>query len=70
VYALSASFTKIIFHLELSFVQGDKNGLIHILLHANHHLKRKHMVGLMALAAYGTEDGLVSHQWDGRPLVL
>jgi hypothetical protein len=25
--------------------------------------QRKHMVGLMTLAAYAAEDGLVSHQW-------
>ena len=30
----------------------------------------KHMVGLMALAAYVAEDGLVGHQWEERPLVL
>ena len=28
------------------------------------------MVGLMASAAYVTEDGLVGHQWEERPLVL
>ena len=28
------------------------------------------MVGLMALAAYVAEDGLVGHQWEERPLVL
>jgi hypothetical protein len=28
------------------------------------------MVGLMALAAYVAEDGLVSHQWEEPPLVL
>jgi hypothetical protein len=32
--------------------------------------QRKHMVGLMALAAYVAEDGLVSHQWEERTLVL
>ena len=32
--------------------------------------QRKHMVGLMALAVYVAEDGLVSHQWEGRLLVL
>jgi hypothetical protein len=33
-------------------------------------LPKKTMVGLMALAAYVAEDGLVSHQWKERPLVL
>jgi hypothetical protein len=28
------------------------------------------MVGLMAPAAYVAEDGLVSHQWEEKPLVL
>ena len=32
--------------------------------------QRVHMVGLMALAAYVAEDGLVDHQWEERPLVL
>ena len=34
------------------------------------HQSKKHMVGLMALAAYVAEDGLVGHQWEERPLVL
>ena len=29
-----------------------------------------HMEGPMALAAYVAEDGLVGHQWEGRPLGL
>jgi uncharacterized lipoprotein YmbA len=32
--------------------------------------QRVHMVGLVALAAYVAEDGLVCHQWEERPLVL
>jgi hypothetical protein len=32
--------------------------------------KRKLIVGLVPLAAYVAEDGLVSHQWKERPLVL
>jgi hypothetical protein len=28
------------------------------------------MEGLMAIAAYVGEDGLVDHQWEERPLVL
>jgi hypothetical protein len=28
-------------HLDLSFVQGNKNGSIHILLHANHQLTQE-----------------------------
>jgi hypothetical protein len=31
-------------HLNLSFVQRDKNGSIYILLHANHQLNQHHFV--------------------------
>ncbi|KRY95273.1 hypothetical protein T4B_10572 [Trichinella pseudospiralis] len=30
-------------------------------------LTGKHMVGLMAPAAYAAEDDLVGHQWEERP---
>jgi hypothetical protein len=32
--------------------------------------ERKHIVELVALAIYVIEDGLLSHQWEERPLVL
>jgi hypothetical protein len=32
--------------------------------------QRKHMVGLMAPAAYVAEGGLVTHQWEERSLFL
>jgi hypothetical protein len=32
--------------------------------------QRKHMVGLVSLAAYVAEDGLGGHHWEERPLVL
>ena len=32
--------------------------------------QRKHMVELVALAIFVVEGGLVSHQWEERPLVL
>ena len=32
--------------------------------------QRKHMVGLVSLAAYVAEDGLAGYQWEERPLVL
>jgi hypothetical protein len=32
--------------------------------------QRKHMVELVALAIYLSEDGPVGHQWEERPLVL
>ena len=35
----------------------------------NHQLKKTH-VGLLSLAAYVAEDGLVGHQWEERTLVL
>jgi hypothetical protein len=36
-----------LFHLDLSFVQGDKNGSICILLHANHELKQHHLLTML-----------------------
>ena len=35
-----------------------------------HSLGLNNISGVMALAAYVAEDGLVSHQWEDRPLVL
>ena len=32
--------------------------------------QRKHLVGLMAPAAYVAEDGLICYQWEERPLFL
>jgi hypothetical protein len=32
--------------------------------------QRKHMVELVTLDIFVAEDGLVSHQWEERPLVL
>jgi hypothetical protein len=32
--------------------------------------QRKHMMELVALAIYVADDGLVSNQWEERPLVL
>jgi hypothetical protein len=32
--------------------------------------QRRHMVELVTLAIYIAEDGLLSHQWEERPLVL
>jgi hypothetical protein len=31
---------------------------------------KEHTKGLVALAAYVAEDGLVAHQWEERPLFL
>jgi hypothetical protein len=35
-------------HLDLSFVQGDKNGSVCILLHADHHLSQHHLLNIMS----------------------
>jgi hypothetical protein len=34
-------------HLDLIFVQGDRNVPIHILLHANHHLSQHHFLKML-----------------------
>ena len=35
-------------HLDLSFVQGDKNGSICILLHVEHHLTQHHLLKMLS----------------------
>jgi hypothetical protein len=39
---------KSLIHLDLSFVQGDKNGLICILLHANRQLIWYHLLKMLS----------------------
>ena len=35
-------------HFDFSFVQGDKNGFIYILLHANHQLNQNHLLKILS----------------------
>jgi hypothetical protein len=35
-------------HLDLSYVQGDKNGSISILIHANHQLSQHHLLKMLS----------------------
>jgi hypothetical protein len=59
IFEVSPTFSSISFnvsgfmwtsliHLVLSFVQGDKNGSIHILLHDNHHLCQHHLLKMLS----------------------
>jgi hypothetical protein len=49
-------------HLDLSFVQGDKNGLIRILLHDNHHLCQHHLLKMLSFFALDGFSSLVKDQ--------
>jgi hypothetical protein len=40
---------KFLINLDLSFGQGDKNGLIYIFLHANHQLNQHHLLKMLSL---------------------
>jgi hypothetical protein len=35
-------------HLDLSFLQGDKNGWICIILHDNHHLSQHYLLKMLS----------------------
>jgi hypothetical protein len=39
---------KSLTHLDLSFVQGDKNGSIRTLLHADHQLNQHHLLKMLS----------------------
>jgi hypothetical protein len=43
-FSVSGFMCNSMIHLDLSFVQGDKNGSIHILLHDNCQLKQHHLL--------------------------
>ena len=49
-------------HLDLSFVQGDKNGSIHILLHDNHQLCQHHLLKMLSFFPLDGFSSLVKDQ--------
>jgi hypothetical protein len=47
-FRLSCFMCRSLIHSDLSFVQGDKNGSICSLLHANHHLSQNHLLNMLS----------------------
>jgi hypothetical protein len=47
-FSVSGFMWSFLIHLDLSFVQGDKNGSISILLHANHQLCQHHLLKMLS----------------------
>jgi hypothetical protein len=45
--SVSGFIWRPLIHLGLSIVQGDKNGSICILLHADHHLNQHHLLNML-----------------------
>jgi hypothetical protein len=43
-FSVSGFIWRVLIHLDLSFVQGDKNGSIRVLLHDNHQLNQHHLL--------------------------
>ena len=43
-FSVSGFMWRSLIHLDLSFVQGDKSGSIHILLHDNHQVCQHHLL--------------------------
>ena len=46
-FSVSGFMWMSLIHLDLSFVQGDKNGLICILLHADHQMNQQHLLKIL-----------------------
>ena len=53
-FSVTVFLWKSLIHLDLSFVQGDKNGTIRILLHADRQLNQHH---LLKMLVFFTLDG-------------
>ena len=49
-------------HLDLTLVQGDRNGLIHILLHDNHQLCQHHLLKMQSFFPLDGFSSLVKDQ--------
>jgi hypothetical protein len=47
-FSVSGLIWRSLIHLDLSFVQEDKNGSIHILLHDNHQLCQHHLLKMLS----------------------
>jgi hypothetical protein len=47
-FSVSGLMWRYLIYLDLSFVQGDKNGSIHILLHDNHQLCQHHLLKMLS----------------------
>jgi hypothetical protein len=47
-FSVSGFMWRSLIHLDLSFVQGDKNGSICILLHADHQLNQHHLLKMLS----------------------
>ena len=47
-FSVSGFMWSSLIHLDLTLVQGDRNGSIHILLHDNHQLWQHHMLKMLS----------------------
>ena len=47
-FSVSGFMWRSLIHLDLSFLQGDKNGSIHILLHDNYQLSQHHLLKMLS----------------------
>jgi hypothetical protein len=47
-FSVSGFMCRSLIHLDLNFVQEDKNGSIHILLHDNHQLCQHHLLKMLS----------------------
>ena len=61
-FSFSAFMWKSLIHLDLSFVQGDKNGSTHILLHVNRQLCQHHLLKMLSFFPLDGFSSLVKDQ--------
>ena len=61
-FSVSGFMWSSLIHLDLSFVQGDKNGSIRILLHDNHQLCQHHLLKMLSFFPLDGFSSLVKDQ--------
>jgi hypothetical protein len=61
-FSVSGFLWRSLIHLDLSFVQGDKNESIHILLHDNHQLCQLHLLKMLSFFPLDGFSSLVKDQ--------
>ena len=62
-FSVSDFMWSSLIHLLLTLVQGDRNGLIHILLHDNHQLCQHHLLKMQSFFPLDAFSFLVEDQW-------
>ena len=68
-FSVSGFMWSSLIHLHLTLVQGDRNRLIHILLHDNHQFCQHHLLKMQSFFPLDAFSSLVEDQWTIAVLV-